>query len=195
MRWSVINICLLCHLGPISQTSSSPRSNSMEISSTPTPQTGTLWSSIFAWSLGSYRKFTCSLVSWLGTHICVIDFMIPIDLCLVRAAFGFLLPQSKSVDGTFMFFAFFLHFCLLSPTLLAQFVSSSHPGLGWLYVFSSFPPRPPRPHPRPRTQKLFPLKSKQFELNLSYFAQRIYGSGEIYWMTFPWPWPKACGVF
>ena len=106
MRWSVINICLLCHLGPISQTSSSPRSNSMEINSTPTSQRGTLWSSIFAWSLGSYRKFTCSLVSWLGTHICVIGFMIPIDLCLVRAAFGFLLPQIKSVDGTFMFFAF-----------------------------------------------------------------------------------------
>ena len=54
----------------------------------------------------------------------------------------------------------------------------SHPGLGWLYVFSSFPPRP-----RPRPQKLFPLTSKPFELNLWYLARRIYGSGEMYWMT------------
>ena len=52
----------------------------------------------------------------------------------------------------------------------------SHPGLGWLYVFSS------RPCPRP--QKLFPLTSKQFELYHSYLAQRIYGSAEMYWMTF-----------
>ena len=29
--------------------------------------------------------------------------------------------------------------------------------------------------------------------NLRYLAQRIYGSGEMYWMTFPWPWPaKIC---
>ena len=49
----------------------------------------------------------------------------------------------------------------------------SHPVLGWLYVFSPFPPRPP-------PQKLFPLTSKPFELNLWYLAQRIYGSGEFY---------------
>ena len=32
-------------------------------------------------------------------------------------------------------------------------------------------------------QKLFPLTSKPFELNLSYLVQIIYGSGEMYWMT------------
>ena len=46
------------------------------------------------------------------------------------------------------------------------FFALSHPGLGWLYVFSSFPPRPP-------PQNLFPLTSKPFELNLWYLAQRI----------------------
>ena len=54
----------------------------------------------------------------------------------------------------------------------------SQPGLGWLYVFSSFPPRPP-------------LTSKPFELHLRYWGQRIYRSGKMYWMTFPWPWPKV----
>ena len=63
----------------------------------------------------------------------------------------------------------------------------SHPSLGWLYVFSSFPPRPP-------PQQLLPLTSKLFELNLRYLAQRIYGSGEMYWMTFLWPWPKVTAV-
>ena len=65
----------------------------------------------------------------------------------------------------------------------------SHPSLGWLYVFSLFPP-PPRPPP----QQLLPLTSKPFELNLRYLAQRIYGSGEMYWMTFPWPWLKTTAV-
>ena len=68
----------------------------------------------------------------------------------------------------------------------------SHPSVGWLYVFSSFLPRPHPPRPPP--QKLFPLTSKPFDLNLWYLAQRIYGSGEMYWMTFPWPWPKVLAV-
>ena len=63
-------------------------------------------------------------------------------------------------------------------------LSLSHPSLGWLYVFSSFPPRP-------QPQQLLPLMSKAFELNLRYLAQRIDGSGEMYSMTFPWPWPKV----
>ena len=42
--------------------------------------------------------------------------------------------------------------------------------------------------------KTFPLTSKPFVLNLWYLAQRIYGSGEMYWMTFPWPWPKVTAV-
>ena len=53
-------------------------------------------------------------------------------------------------------------------TLHKHRISLSHPGLGWFYVFSPFPPRPP-------PQKLFPLTSKPFELNLWYLAQRIYG--------------------
>ena len=68
------------------------------------------------------------------------------------------------------------------------FCHLNHPSLGWLYVFSSFPP----PHPPP--QQLLPLTSKSFELNLRYLVQRIYGSGEMYWMTFPWPWPKVTAV-
>ena len=67
--------------------------------------------------------------------------------------------------------------------------SLSHPGLGWLHVFSSFPPRP-----CPPPQKLFTLTSTPIELNLWYLAQSIYGSGEMYWMTFPWPWPKVTAV-
>ena len=51
-----------------------------------------------------------------------------------------------------------------------------------------------RRFPRPPPQELFPLTSKPFELNLSYLAQRIYGSGEMYWMTFLWPWPKVTAV-
>ena len=50
------------------------------------------------------------------------------------------------------------------------------------------------PMMRPPPQKLFPLTSKLFELSLWYLAQRIYGSGEMYWMTFPWPWPKVTAV-
>ena len=41
---------------------------------------------------------------------------------------------------------------------------------------------------------LLPLMSKPFELNLRYLAQIIYGSGEMYWMTYPWPWPKVTAV-
>ena len=32
------------------------------------------------------------------------------------------------------------------------------------------------------------------ELNLRYLEQRIYGFGEMCWMTLPWPWPKATAV-
>ena len=47
---------------------------------------------------------------------------------------------------------------------------------------------------RPPPQKLFPITSKLFELNLWYLAQWIYGSGEMYGMTFPWPWSKVTAV-
>ena len=80
----------------------------------------------------------------------------------------------------------------------------SHPSLGWLYIFSSFsphspprlpppPPPPPRP-PRPPPQQLLPLTSTPFQLNLRYLAQRIYESGQMYWVTFRWPWPKVTAV-
>ena len=71
-------------------------------------------------------------------------------------------------------------------TILSILIKSPRSGL---YVFSPFLLRP-----RPPAQKLFPLTSKPFELNLWYLAQRIYGSGELYWMTFPWPWPKVTAV-
>ena len=70
--------------------------------------------------------------------------------------------------------------------------SSKHPNLGWLYVFSSFPPRP-QPPPPP-SQQLLSLMSKPFELNLSYLAQRICETGEMCWMTFWWPWRKVMAV-
>ena len=60
----------------------------------------------------------------------------------------------------------------------------SHPSLGWLYVFSSFPP----------PQWLLLLMSKPFELDLRYLGQRKYRSGKTYWMTFQWPWPKVMAV-
>ena len=67
---------------------------------------------------------------------------------------------------------------------------SHPPRSGVTYVFSSFPPDP-------SPQQLLPLKSKPVQLNLGYLRQRIYGSGEMYWMTFegfPWPWPKVMAV-
>ena len=42
-----------------------------------------------------------------------------------------------------------------------------------------------------RPQWLLPLTSKAFELNLRYLRQSIYRSGEMYCMTFPWPWPTV----
>ena len=55
-------------------------------------------------------------------------------------------------------------------------------------VFSSCPP------PRPLLQGLLPLTSKPFKLHLQYLGQRIYRSGKIYWLTFPWPLPKVTAV-
>ena len=36
------------------------------------------------------------------------------------------------------------------------------------------------------------IMAKPFQLR--YLPQRIYGSGEMYWMTFLWPWPKVTAV-
>ena len=47
----------------------------------------------------------------------------------------------------------------------------SHPSLGWLYVFGSFPPPCPL-----ALQRLLLLTSKPFELNLRYLRLRKYGS-------------------
>ena len=65
------------------------------------------------------------------------------------------------------------------------------PQSGWLYVFSSFPPRPPPPPP---PQRLLLLTSKPFQLDLRYLGQRKHRSGKMYWMTFGWPWPKVTAV-
>ena len=62
---------------------------------------------------------------------------------------------------------------------------SSHPSLGWLYVFSSCP------RPRPPPQWLLLLTSKSFELDLRYLGQRKYRSWKMY---FGWPWPKVMAV-
>ena len=70
-----------------------------------------------------------------------------------------------------------------SLTNIAIFIKSPQSGV----TMFSVPPRPPPPRPPPQ---LLPLTSKPFELNLRYLAQIIHGSGEMYSMTFPWPWPK-----
>ena len=61
----------------------------------------------------------------------------------------------------------------VSYVSLIQF-SLNHPGLGWLYVFSSFPPGPSRPPP----QGLLRLTSKLLELNLRYLRQSDIGLGK-----------------
>ena len=67
----------------------------------------------------------------------------------------------------------------LNVTGLSALLLLSHPGLGWLYVFSSCPPRPAPRLPRPPQQKLLPLTSKSFELNLRYLAQKYMVWGNV----------------
>ena len=38
---------------------------------------------------------------------------------------------------------------------------------------------------------LLPLTSKPFVLNLKIFGMKKYRSGDMYWVTFLWPWPKV----
>ena len=78
-----------------------------------------------------------------------------------------------------------------NPPRDPQTTSLFHPSLGWLYVFSSFPP--PRPRPPPPQWPLL-LMSKPFELDLRYLGQRKYRSRKLYWITFWWPWPKVTAV-
>ena len=61
-----------------------------------------------------------------------------------------------------------------------------HPGVGSLFPPQHLPCPPMLP-----LQRLLPLTSKLIELNLRFFGQRKYSSGEIYWMAYPWPWPKV----
>ena len=93
------------------------------------------------------------------------------------------------------FFPLFFTFCTIQLRICnALFVVNKikpryiikSPSLGWLYVFSSFPPPPP--------QWLLLLTSKPFQLNLKYLRQRKYRSWKMYWMTFWWPWPKVTAV-
>ena len=57
-------------------------------------------------------------------------------------------------------------------TLCFQFVSAAAPSAAATTFFSHF-------------------KTFSFQ---RYLAQRIYKSGEMYWMTFLWPWPKVTAV-
>ena len=66
----------------------------------------------------------------------------------------------------------------------------SHPGLGLLYAFSSFPP----PHQSLSLQWLLLFTVKLFKLKLGCLGQRKYRSGKMYWMTFRWPQPKVMAV-
>ena len=77
--------------------------------------------------------------------------------------------------------------------LKCTFILLSHPSPGWLYVVSSFPPPHLRLHPLP-PQRLFLSRPNCFTINFTYVGQRKYRSGEMYWMTFPWPWPKVMAV-
>ena len=66
----------------------------------------------------------------------------------------------------------------------------SHPSLGWLYVFSSFPP----PRPRPPPHWLLLLTSKPFEVDLRCLGQRKYSSGKMYWMTVTLTQGHGCDI-
>ena len=70
----------------------------------------------------------------------------------------------------------------------------SHPSLGWLLCFQFF-----FAAAAVTTMILQPFKLNlrylgQFKLNLRYLGQGKYRSGNMYWMTFLWPWPKVTAV-
>ena len=144
-----------------------------------------------------YHNIYKSFLPSYALH-CKIMYMVYVLLCCGHTCYsGFPLRAHTNCLTTLSKFWYMnvLHGALRTLTYPTPYGSLSHPGLGWLYVFSSFPPRPPPP-PRPPLQQLLPLLSKPFELNLRYLAQGIYGSGEIYWMTFPWPVGNCfCGKF
>ena len=61
-----------------------------------------------------------------------------------------------------------------------------------ILFFSSFPPQCLPLHLT--LQRLLPLSSKPFVPNFTYLGQSIYGSGQLHWMTCPWPWLKVTPV-
>ena len=71
--------------------------------------------------------------------------------------------------------------------IYSKLILLSHPGLGDFMLSVRFPPPPP-PRPPRLPQRLLPLTPKTFVPNLTYLGQRIYRFGEMYWMTFLWPW-------
>ena len=137
--------------------------------------------SIAVWSL-SYRNKVC-----LSIHLPIQTFLCP-ETCLSMPTWYFLKYSAKY---------FLTSQGHSSGEILGQdwlwavhlIIKSPWPGVA--YVFSLFLPRPPPCLP---PLKLFPLTSKPFELNLSHLGQRLYKSGEMYGMTFPWPWRKVTAV-
>ena len=76
----------------------------------------------------------------------------------------------------------------VSYSVTISYMLLSHPGLGWIYIFSSFPRTPP-------PQRPLPLTSKPFVLNLRYLGQRIYRYGGMYWSlhgldSMSWLWHR-----
>ena len=91
-----------------------------------------------------------------------------------------------------LFMYWVMHFTILYHVfkislkfVLKGLIKSPQSGVTVIYLF-------PLPHPLP--QRLLPLMSNPFVLSLRYLGQRRYWSGEMYWVTFLWPWPKAMAV-
>ena len=72
----------------------------------------------------------------------------------------------------------------------------NQPGLGWLYVFNSFQLRldAAASSTASATVSAASTAAATFAPHVKYLGQRIYRSGEMYWMTFSWLWPKVTAV-
>ena len=133
---------------------------------------------------GWHRK-TIGHLFYASTSSFVHHFII---ICEFRLSYG---PQQLSWVVTSVTLTFDLW---PWPFAWTSLLSLSHPSLGWLYVFSSFPPPRPLPPPPSQPQWLLLLTSKPLQLHLRYLGQRKYWPGKMYWMMFWWPWPKVTAV-